>query len=212
MEEQTARQAVNRACAGMLALVVHLLKPRTLLRRGGADGMCKAFFMVTRFLILLLLSFAAGCGSKNEYNYQQYGFDQQVISKLPLYDSIGQVLLQNFAALQEEMKEHSSFDYGRSKTARLVNPALPAAAAEKIHTYMEALGDDFLTEFSVYKDSSIKFSVRDKALEGHDLVARERLSYLPNGGRMQRREPPDKDTILHGNWQYWIQFDEKPVF
>ena len=168
---------------------------------------------MTRLFTLLLLFFAAGCGSNNKtYNYKNHPFDTKVIAKLPLYDSISQVLLQNFSALQDEMKEHSSFDYGRSKTANLVNPALPAEAAEKINRYMKQLGDDFLTEFSVYKDSSIKYSVRDTDLKGYGIIARERLSYLPNGGTMQRRESPDKDTILNSKWQYWIRFDEKPLF
>jgi hypothetical protein len=167
-----------------------------------------------RLFTLLFLCFAVGCGSNNKktYNYKNHPFDAQVIARLPLYDSISQVLLQNFAALKDEMKDHSSFDFGRSKTAILVNPALPADAAEKINHYMKQLGDDYLTEFSVYKDSSIKYSVRDTDLKGYDITARERLSYLPNGGTMQRREPPNKDTILNSKWQYWIRFDDKGPF
>jgi hypothetical protein len=115
--------------------------------------------------------------------------------------------LQNFSALQEEIKEHSSFDYSFSGTASMLNPKLPQEAAEKIKTYQSQLGDRFLFEFSVYKDSTIKYSVRDTDLEGSDVIVRERLSYLPNGGTMQRREPPNKDTILNPNWQYWIRFD-----
>ena len=168
---------------------------------------------MARLTALLLLLFIAGCGSGNKtYDYKSHPFDQQVIAKLPLYDSISQVLLQNFAALQNEIKEHSSFDFGRSGTAKLVNPDLPAEAAEKIDRYMKELGEDFLTEFSVYKDSSIKYSIRDTEVKGYDITARERLSYLPNGGTMQRRQAPDKDTILNSKWQYWIRFDDKGPF
>lgn len=168
---------------------------------------------MVRISIFCLSIFAASCGTDSKtYDYKSHRFDPQVIAKLPLYDSISHVLLQNFAALQDEMKEHSSFDYGFSSSMSLVNPKLPAEAAEKIERFRKELGKDFLTELSVYKDSTIKYSIRDTELKGYDVTARERLSYLPNGGTMQRREAPNKDTILNSNWQYWIRFDEKGLF
>ncbi|RYZ27004.1 MAG: hypothetical protein EOO10_13980 [Chitinophagaceae bacterium] len=161
-----------------------------------------------RLTILLLCLLAAGCGSNEKaYDSKAYPFDPQVIAKLPLYDSISRVLLQNFSALQEEIKEHASFDYSFSGTASVVNPKLPREAAEKIKAYQAQLGKDFLFEFSVYKDSTIKYSVRDTDVKDHNVTVRERLSYLPNGGTMQRRASPNKDTILNANWQYWIRFD-----
>ena len=164
-------------------------------------------------LHIILLFVVAGCRSKEKtYDYKSHPFDKEVIARLPLYDSLSQVLLANLSAMQKDMKEHASFDYGRSMGAKLVNPQLPKDATEKINHYMAQLGDKYLTEFSVYKDSSIKYSVRDTNLEGYDITARERLSYLPNGGKMQHREPPNKDTILNQHWQYWIRFDDKPLF
>lgn len=168
---------------------------------------------MTRLLFIALFFLAAGCGSERKaYDAKSHPFDQQVIARLPLYDSISRVLLQNFSALQEEMKEHSSFDYSFSSTTGLVNPTLPQEAAKRINSLQKQLGETFLFELSVYKDSSIKFSIRDTDLDGYDLTVRERLSYLPNGGTMQRREPPDKDTVLSPNWQYWIRFDEEDIF
>lgn len=168
---------------------------------------------MVRLISFCLVITAVSCGTESKtYDYKSHPFDQQVIAKLPLYDSISQVLLKNFAALQDEMKEHSSFDYGFSNSMTLVNPKLPAEAVERIKQYQSELGDGLLSEFSVYKDSTIKYSIRDTELEGYDVTARERLSYLPNGGTMQRREPPNKDTVLNKNWQYWIRFDEKDIF
>lgn len=163
---------------------------------------------MNRLSFIAFFFLVAGCGSKNKaYDYKNHPFDQQVIAKLPLYDSISRVLLQNFLALQEEMKEHASFDYSFSGTASFVNPKLPREAVERISAYQAQLGDQFLSEFSVYKDSTIKYSIRDTDLKFDDVTVRERLSYLPNGGTMQRRKAPDKDTILNRNWQYWIRFD-----
>ena len=168
---------------------------------------------MTRLFIVALFFLVAGCSTANKnYDHKGHPFDPQVIAKLPLYDSISRVLLQNFSALQPEIKEHASFDYSFSGTAKLVNPELPQGVAQKITAYRVQLGEGFLDEFSVYKDSTIKYSVRDTEPEGFGVTVRERLSYLPNGGRMQRREPPNKDTILNSNWQYWIRFDEKGVF
>ena len=132
--------------------------------------------------------------------------------RLPLYDSLSELLLSKFPALQEEMKEHASFDYGRSAGANLVNPKLPSGVAEKVDELIAQLGDKFLTEFSVYKDSTIKYSIRDINVKGHDITVRERLSYFPKGSNMSPKEPPTKDTILNRNWQYWIRFDEKDIF
>ena len=168
---------------------------------------------MSRLSIIMLSFLVAGCGSREKkYDFKSYPFDQQVIDKLPLYDSIGRVLLQNFAVLQNEMKEHSSFDYSFEGTTGLVNPELPKAMVEKIRSVQAQLGNQFLFEISVYKDSTIRYSVRDSSLKGFDIIARERLSYLPNGGPMQRREAPNKDSILNQNWQYWIRFDEREFF
>ncbi|HUC83022.1 MAG TPA: hypothetical protein VMR70_19090 [Flavisolibacter sp.] len=163
---------------------------------------------MSRLPVLLLCVLAAACGSgKKDFDHKSHPFDPEVIAKLPLYDSISSVLLQNFSALQNEIKEHASFDYSFSGTAAAFNPKLPNDALQKIRTYQARLGEDFLFEFSVYKDSTIKYSVRDRELKDQGVTVRERLSYLPNGGTMQRRNPPNKDTILNRNWQYWIRFD-----
>ncbi|HVG13931.1 MAG TPA: hypothetical protein VM935_03185 [Chitinophagaceae bacterium] len=168
---------------------------------------------ITRLPILLLLILVVRCRAKDKaYDYKSYPFDREVIARFPLYDSLSRVLLANFAALKEEIHEHSSFDYGRSRGANLVNPKLPSEAAKQINRLMEQLGEKFLVEFSVYKDSTIKYSVRDTNLEGYDITVRERLSYFPRGGTIQRKEPPNKDTILNRNWQYWIRFDERDLF
>jgi hypothetical protein len=170
-------------------------------------------YLMTRLNIVLLLFLAGGCGTKDKaYDYKSYPFDKEVMARLPLYDSLSRVLLANFAALQEEIRDHSSFDYGRSPGASLVNPKLPSEAAGKINGFMEELGEKYLAEFSVYKDSTIKFSVRDADIEGYDITVRERLSYFPKGGTIQRKEPPNKDTVLNSNWQYWIRFDERDLF
>lgn len=161
-----------------------------------------------RFAVLLACALALGCGSNDKaYDFKAYPFDHEVIDRLPLYDSISQVLLQNFAALQEEMKKHASFDYSFSGPASMVNPKFPAEIVEKIRAFQSRLGKTFLFELSVYKDSSIKYSVRDSTLKGSGVTVKERLSFLPNGGNMQRRQAPNKDTALNANWQYWIRFD-----
>jgi hypothetical protein len=162
------------------------------------------------FRISILLLFAAGCRSDSaDYDYQNHPFDQQVIARLPLYDSISAVLIRNFPALMPDIKEQSAFEYRRSEGANSLYQKLPRPAAEKISGYLAQLGDGFLTAIDVYRDSSIRYSIRDTYLEKYYVTIRDRLSYYPNGGNMRRREAPDKDTILNKNWQYWIRFDEQ---
>ena len=163
-------------------------------------------------LTLLFLLFLAGCRTAEEYNYAQHQFDPQTIKKIPLYDSLRQVLLQNLSVLEPQIKEEGAFMYNRSEGDLPLNGKMPAAAAEKINQYFAQLGDKYFGGFSVYKDSTIRYTVRDTFLERYQLNIREHISYYPNGGTMRRRKAPDKDTILNRNWHYWIRFDKEEMF
>ncbi|RYZ30535.1 MAG: hypothetical protein EOO10_02505 [Chitinophagaceae bacterium] len=163
-----------------------------------------------KILILVSLFFIVGCRSGTaDYDYEHHAFDQQIVARLPYYDSISRVLIQNFPYLLPAVKGQSAFEYRRSEGSGSLYSSLPRPAVEKINGFIQQLGEKYLDGFDVYKDSSIRFSVRDTYLEKYYVTIRDRLSFYPNGGEMRRREAPDKDTILNPNWQYWIRFDEQ---
>ena len=142
-------------------------------------------------VLLFLFLAAAGCRSKEKtYDYAAHRFDPQVIERLPLYDSLSRLLIQNFPSLQPDIKEKNSILYERSKGPSFRSVTLPPETVAKINGYLQQLGENFITGFSVYKDSSIKYFVRDTYLEPYYLTVRDRLSYFPNGRIMKHREPP----------------------
>jgi hypothetical protein len=168
--------------------------------------MPKLFLIVCVFL-------TANCGSNDPvYDYQNHRFDLQVIEKLPAYDSLSHLLIQNFSSMQQDIKENNYFDYGRAQDTSYLYKKLPRESADKVISYFSQLGENFINGFAVFKDSTIKYYIRDKYLDSFSLTIRERLSYFPNGGTMPQRESPGKDTALNKNWQYWISFDEKDFF
>jgi hypothetical protein len=85
--------------------------------------------------------------------------------------------------------------------------------AAKIKAYITQLGPNFFYGFDLYKDSTMKFYVRDTLLKSYHLEMYERLSFFPAGtDSIKKRDFPSRDTILNRNWQYWIRFDEGGLF
>jgi len=114
--------------------------------------------------------------------------------------------------MQEGIKADNYFDYRNFPDTTELYKIFPRAAADKIISYFSQLGEHFIKRFSVFKDSTIRYSIRDSSLEQFSLTMREWLSYFPNGGMMQHREGLAKDTMLNKNWQYWISFDKRRFF
>lgn len=172
---------------------------------------------LTRLSLVLFLFAAAGCDTEKEEiedDYNNYKFDQQVINRLPVYDSLASAILENFHSFQKYIKEgdsYRSFRYMPSSKDPDVFIKLPPEAAPKIDPYFTRLGNDLIYRFDVFKDSSIKIYVRTRFSSKSQVDIRESLSYYP-AGNIRRREFPDKDTILNKNWQYWARFSKRGLF
>ncbi len=178
-------------------------------------------YLIHRFLtklsLVLFLFTVAGCGTgekevKEEYN--NYKFDQQVIDKLPLYDSLVSAIIENFSSFQKYIKDEDSyraFRYMPSSDDPEVFIKLPPAAAPKIDPYFTRLGKDLIYGFDVFKDSSIKIYVRTRFSSKSEVDIRENLSYY-YGANIRDRVFPEKDTTLNKNWQYWAWFGKRGLF
>jgi len=174
---------------------------------------------LTSLSMLLFLFNLAGCGReekelkemKEEMN--KHRFDKQVIEKLPVYDSLVSVIIQNFPAFAKFIGDDGdpSFLYIPSTEEADVFIKLPPAAAPKVTPYFNRPGKDFIYGFEIFRDSSVKILVRTRYTENTKVDISEFLSYYP-AGNVRRRAFPDKDTMLNTNWQYWARFGKRDAF
>lgn len=176
---------------------------------------CRFF---TSFSMLLFIGFLPGCASEEEKisdDYNNYRFDQRVIAKLPVYDSLALAIIENFSAFKKFIRDedsYRSFRYMPSSNEPEVFIKLPPEAAPKIEPYYTRLGSDFIYGFDVFKDSTIKIYVRAGFSSKSKVDIWENLSWYPAGTNIKQREFPDKDSLLNKNWQYWTRFRRRGLF
>ena len=168
---------------------------------------------MSRISVILLLFLVAGCNSnQTPAELPDHPYDEQVITKLPVYDSLVNELLAYFPLIQKPNENETYTMYSLSSDSNALYGRLPAVGAAKVRQYFTQLGKGFIFGFQLYRDSSIKIFIRDSYSGTYNLTISERLSFYPEGGNIKRRELPIKDTILNRNWQYWISFDERGLF
>jgi hypothetical protein len=67
---------------------------------------------MTKISVILLLLFAIGCRPKDFTPiYHSYTFDRQVIAKLPVYDSLINVLLEYYPSIREHTQTEPSYQF-----------------------------------------------------------------------------------------------------
>jgi hypothetical protein len=173
--------------------------------------------IITSLSLLFFLFAVAGCddGDKEfKAEFHKYRYDQQVIDKLPLYDSLVVSIIQNFPAFEKFITGENadpSFLYIPSTDEPDVFIKLPQAAAPHVGPYFNRPGKDFIYGFEIFRDSSIKILVRTRFVDSSKVDITEFMSYYP-AGNIRRRQYPDKDTLLNAKWQYWARFSERDVF
>jgi hypothetical protein len=173
---------------------------------------------LARLAIFLFLYLATGCRSGSEEvsaDYKRYKFDEKVIEKLPVYDSLVSAILEKSLFFQQNINENDSYRAYKymplSDQAGVFNK-LPQEVAPKIDLYFNKLGKDFIYGFDVFKDSTIKIYIRNNPSEELQVDIEENLSYYPAGSNIRRRELPVIDTILNEHWQYWTRFKNRGLF
>ena len=168
---------------------------------------------MAKIFVILLLFLVAGCHSnETPAELPDHPYDEQVIAKLPVYDSLVNELLAYCPLIQKPNENETYSMYKLSSDSNILYGRLPPEGAVKVRQYFTQLGQGFIFGFQLYKDSSIKIFIRDSYSGQYNLTISERLSFYPKGGNMRRRESPMKDSILNRNWQYWISFDERGLF
>lgn len=171
---------------------------------------------MTASLALSLFCITACHSDKEEIkdDYDRFRFDSTVIGNLPVYDSLATAIIENFGSFKKYIRDedgHRSFRYmpgGEDADAFI---KLPPEAAPSIEPYFNRLGKKLIYAFDVFKDSSVKISIRTRFNSKSQVDIRENLSYYPKG-ISRHREFPDKDSILNKNWQYWARFTKRGLF
>jgi hypothetical protein len=160
--------------------------------------------------LLLALYISTGCRQDLKTTVRNYKFDIEVIKKLPVYDSLANVLLRNYSSIQQHIgKSQTYYSYLPAENGNDLYKVLPEQDAVKVKEYFTQLGDTFIDGFQVFKDSTIKILIRDTYIQSDHLEVGEQLSYYPFAREIKHREFPAKDTILNKHWQYWIAFEER---
>ncbi len=147
--------------------------------------------------------------------YNNYTFDNKVIEKLPVYDSLAISILEKITLFQQSVtlnESYRAYRYLPTSKETDVFKELPQNAGSKIDYYYKKLGRDFIYGFDIFKDSSIKIYVRTYQSTTDPIDIEENLSYYPGENKMRKREYPDKDTALTKHWQYWTRFNKRSIF
>ena len=163
---------------------------------------------MTKIFVILFLFLAISCHHEANYDVANYKFDNKVIEKLPLYDSLVKLIIADFPSIKQHIKDNMSFEWEPYWDSVILYEKFPRESALKIDKTYHQMGDNFIYAFSVYRDSSVRISVREFYDKKEQAVIREYLSYSPNGASKKERDYRFKDTILNKNWLYWVMFDD----
>ncbi len=166
---------------------------------------------------LLLISFLS-CRShedfKDEFNKQV--FDQAIIQNLPEYDSLRQIILDSYDAfhLSDSTIEFTYF-YNFDTSTRIGdhnNTDIPEIMFARTNRLFKKIGRNNIFGFTLSKDSTLVFLIRNTHLAKYYLDVRERLYWNPKSQKIVKTSFPSKDTIFKRNWQYQIWYDKRDGF
>ena len=143
-----------------------------------------------RLFALFILCVVASCEQKDHTaDFSQYQYDQQVIDRIPAYDSLASVIVANHTAfIPKERDSHYVFRYRPYTISKDDYQKLPQVEIKKVDEYIAKVGRGFIYGFDLFRDSSIRFYVRDSFMQGPRYWAQERLSYFRDTTKIQKRE------------------------
>ena len=163
---------------------------------------------MTKIFVILFLFLAISCREGSNYDIAKYKFDNKVIEKIPMYDSLVKLIIANFPSIKQHLKDNAAFEWEPYWDSVILYQKFPKDAALQIDRTYHQIGDNFIYAFHVFRDSSVRISVREYYDKKDQAVVREYLSYSPNGARKKERDSKFRDTIVNTNWLYWVMFDD----
>jgi hypothetical protein len=170
---------------------------------------------LTPFLLLLTL---LSCKNPKDFksDFEKHKFDQAVISNLPQYDTLRQIILNNYDSFNLSNTNFSFTYIYNFDTATQIsghsNSDVPEIVYPKTVQLFKGIGKENIFGFTISKDSTFEILVRNTHLTKYFLDVRERLYWYPSTNKIRKTEFPIKDTLLTDKWQYQIWFDKRAEF
>jgi hypothetical protein len=158
------------------------------------------------FAILTLALFNS-CNSNAHHSYQDYEkvfkstqFDRGVVSKIGLYDSLEKLIFDNLASLFADDVE--TYDI---ENLNVLHPRLSI----EFQKLFQQIGNNYIDNFTLSKDTSVSFNIRESYNKSIDSYTTETLSTKRDNPEQKGSYPFIKDTLINRKWVYRIHVDAK---
>jgi len=166
---------------------------------------------------LLLLTFLSCKNSKDfKSDFEKHKFDPTVINNLPQYDTLRQIILNNYDSFNlNNTNIDFTYIYNFNKSAQISehnNKDIPEIIYAKAVQLFEKIGKENIFGFTISQDSTFTILIRNTHLTQYFLDVRERLYWYPKKNKIDKTEFPVKDTLLTEQWQYQIIYDKRAEF
>ncbi len=165
------------------------------------------------FLLTLL-----SCKNSKDFksDFEKHKFDQTVINNLPRYDTLRQIILNNYESFKLS-NTNISFTYiynfdTSTQISKHSNSDVPEIIYPKTVQLFKEIGKENIFGFTISKDSTFQILVRNTHLTKYFLDVRERLYWYPDRSKIVKTVFPTKDTLITDKWQYQIYYDKKSEF
>ncbi|NOT94348.1 hypothetical protein [Ferruginibacter sp.] len=170
---------------------------------------------LTPFLLLLTL---LSCKNSKDFksDFEKHKFDPTVINNLPLYDTLRQIILNNYDSFNLSNTNISfTYIYNFDTSTQISghsNSDIPEIIYPNTVQLFKGIGKENIFGFTISKDSTFEILVRNTHLTKYFLDVRERLYWYPAPGKIVKTEFPTKDTLITDKWQYQIYYDKRAEF
>ena len=170
--------------------------------------------LITFFLLLIVL----GCKNPKDFrsDFEKQKFDTTVTSTLPHYDTLRQLILNNYDSFYlSNAKYNFTYIYNFDTSTQIAgynNHDVPEIIFAKTVLLFERIGKENIFGFTISVDSTFEILIRNRHLTQHFLDVRERLYWYNNTSKIYKTEFPIKDTLLTDKWQYQIWYDKRAGF
>ena len=167
---------------------------------------------------LLFLLTILGCKNSKKFksDFEKHKYDTTVINILPQYDTLRQIVLNNYDNFNlSNTKNDFTYIYNFDTSTQIgghSNSDIPQIIYPKTVQLFKRIGKENIFGFTISKDSTFEILVCNTHLTQYFLDVRERLYWYPSTKKIRKTEFPIKDTLLTDKWQYQIWFDKRAEF
>ena len=167
---------------------------------------------------LLLFLTLLGCRNSKDFkiDFEKHRFDPTVINNLPQYDTLRQIILNNYDSFYLSNSNNDfTYIYNFDTSVQISghsNNDVPEIIYPKTVRLFQRIGKENIFGFTISKDSTFAILIRNTHLSQYFLDVRERLYWYPKTTKIEKTEFPIKDTLLTDKWQYQIWYDKRAEF